>query len=179
VVTTWPTRHLEGLLMSVESLTYADLADRLGTTQEAARSLVRRLRLPRQTGNDGKVRINIDLAEIQYKPLPARSPGGHRTNIEILKARIAALQVELRDLETENSAIRTSAAIHRSDFERERDRADSFKAEAEKLMSAAMSARKTAARLEGQLVERLYRPWWKRFVVREQAATAAVASGRA
>ena len=26
VVTTWPPRHLEGLLMSVESLTYADLA---------------------------------------------------------------------------------------------------------------------------------------------------------
>ena len=60
--------------MSVESLTYAALADRLGTTQKAARSLTRRLRLPRQTGNDGKVRINIDLAEIQYKPLPARSP---------------------------------------------------------------------------------------------------------
>jgi hypothetical protein len=65
---------LEGLLMSVESLTYADLADRLGTTQEAARSLVRRLRLPRQTGNDGKVRINIDFAEIKYKRQPARSP---------------------------------------------------------------------------------------------------------
>jgi hypothetical protein len=62
--------------MSVESLTYADLADRLGTTLEAARSLVRRLRLPRQTGNDGKVRINVDFAEIQYRPLPARSPGG-------------------------------------------------------------------------------------------------------
>jgi hypothetical protein len=29
--------------MSVESLTYADLADRLDTTLEAARSLVRRL----------------------------------------------------------------------------------------------------------------------------------------
>ena len=109
--------------MSVESLTYADLADRLGTTQEAARSLVRRLRLPRQTGNDGKVRINIDLAEIQYKPLPARSPGGHQTNVEALKARIAALQVELRDLEAENSTIRASAATHRCDFEHERDRA--------------------------------------------------------
>jgi hypothetical protein len=35
--------------MSIESLTYADLADRLSTTQEAARSLVRRLRLPRMT----------------------------------------------------------------------------------------------------------------------------------
>ena len=40
---------------------------------EAARSLVRRLRLPRQTANDGTVRINVDLAEIQYKPPPPGS----------------------------------------------------------------------------------------------------------
>ena len=103
--------------MSVESLTYADLADRLGTTQEVARSLVRRLRLPRQTGNDGKVRINIDLAEIQYKPLPTRSPGGHRTDIDALTARIQALQAEVANLEAENSAIQASAAGHRADFE--------------------------------------------------------------
>ena len=115
--------------MSVESLTYADLADRLGTTQEAARSLVRRLRLPRQTGNDGKVRINIDLAEIQYKPQPARSPSGHQPDIETLKAQIAGLQDELKNLEAENSMIRSSAAGHRADFERERDRYDSLMVE--------------------------------------------------
>jgi hypothetical protein len=70
--------------MSVESLTYADLAERLGTTPEAARSLVRRLRLPRHTANDGKVRINIDLAEIQYKPLPAFQckPGTRPTRLQ-------------------------------------------------------------------------------------------------
>jgi hypothetical protein len=106
--------------MSVECLTYADLADRLGTTQEAARSLARPLRLPRQTGNDGRVRINIDLAEIQYKPLPARSPGGHQANIEAHKAQIAALQIELTELEAENSTIRASAVGNRADFERER-----------------------------------------------------------
>ena len=46
---------------------------------EAARSLARRLRLPRRPGNDGKVRITVDLAEIRHKPLPARPPGGPRT----------------------------------------------------------------------------------------------------
>ncbi len=156
--------------MSVESLTYADLADRLGTTQEAARSLVRRLRLPRQTGNDGKVRINIDLAEIQYKPLPARSPGGHQMNIEALKARIAALQIELTELEAENGTIRASAAGHRADFERERDRSDSLMAEALKLTAVAMSARETAARLEGHLAARQSRPRWKSTLIREVRA---------
>jgi hypothetical protein len=51
--------------MSVESLTYADLAGRLGTSREAARSLVRRLKLPRQTGNDGTARVNVDLAGLE------------------------------------------------------------------------------------------------------------------
>jgi hypothetical protein len=36
-----------GTPMSVESLTYADLGGRLGTSPEAARALARRLRLPR------------------------------------------------------------------------------------------------------------------------------------
>jgi chromosome segregation ATPase len=170
---------LEGLLMSVESLTYADLADRLGTTQEAARSLVRRLRLPRQTGNDGKVRINIDLAEIQYKPQPARAPSGHQPDIETLKAQIAGLQDELKNLEAENSMIRSSAAGHRADFERERDRYDSLMIEVLKQTAAAMSARETAARLEGQLTGRRSRGWWKRLVARQQASTAALAPGRA
>jgi hypothetical protein len=110
--------------MGVESLTYIDLADRLGTTQEAARSLVRRLRLPRHAGNDGKVRVNVDLSEIQYKRLPARSPGGHRADIDALNARIQMLQAELARLEVENSCMQASAAGHRADFERERDRSD-------------------------------------------------------
>jgi hypothetical protein len=79
--------------MGVESLTYTDLADRLGTTQEAARSLVRRLRLPRHAGNDGRVRVNVDLSEIQYKRLPARSPNGHRADIDALNAQIQMLQL--------------------------------------------------------------------------------------
>jgi hypothetical protein len=148
--------------MGIESLTYSDLADRLGTTPEAARSLVRRLRLPRQTGNDGKIRINVDLSEIQYKPLPARSPGGHRADIEALNARIQMLQAELARLEVENSCVQASAAGHRADFERERDRSDTIMAEALRLTKIAMSARETAARLEGQLAVQQARSWWRR-----------------
>ena len=148
--------------MGVESLTYIDLADRLGTTPEAARSLVRRLRLPRHAGNDGKVRVNVDLSDIQYKRLPARSPGGHRADIEALNARIHMLQSELARLEVENSCIQATADGHRADFERERDRSDTIMSEALRLTKVAMAARETAARLEGQLVSRQPRSWWKR-----------------
>jgi hypothetical protein len=46
-------------------------------------------------GNDGKLRITIDLAEIQYEPLPSRPPGGHRTEIDGLNARVEQLEGEL------------------------------------------------------------------------------------
>ena len=56
--------------MSIESLTYAELGDRLGASPEAARSLARRLRLSRRPGNDGKVRITVDLAEFSTSRCP-------------------------------------------------------------------------------------------------------------
>jgi len=145
--------------MSFESLTYADLADRLGTTSEAARALVRRLKLPRQPGNDGKVRITVDLAELEYRPLPARSPGGHRGDIDALKARVEALQSELSELETENSALRVAADGHRADFERERERSDTLLVEVVRFTAAVLSARERAARLEGELVACRDRSW--------------------
>jgi hypothetical protein len=78
--------------MSIESLTYAEMGDRLGTSADAARSLARRLRLPRKPGNDGKARVTIDLTEIQYKPLRTRSLGDGRAEIDGLNARVEQLQ---------------------------------------------------------------------------------------
>jgi hypothetical protein len=80
--------------MTIESVTYADLAGRSGSSREAARSPVRRLRLPRQTANDGTVRVNVDLAEMHYKPAPSRAPCGHRA--DALKAQIEQLQAEVK-----------------------------------------------------------------------------------
>ena len=115
--------------MSTESLTYTELGDRLGASPEAARSLARRLRLPRKPGNDGKVRIIVDLAEIQYTPLSARSLGGQQADIDALDAQIKQLQAELAKLEVEKQCLAASVAGHRADFERERDRCDKLMAE--------------------------------------------------
>jgi hypothetical protein len=97
--------------MSIESLTYAELGDRLGASPEAARSLARRLRLPRRPGNDDKVRVTVDLGEIQYKPLPARRPArDHRAETDALNARIEQLRAELAKVEVEKRRIEVSAA---------------------------------------------------------------------
>jgi hypothetical protein len=63
--------------LSAETLTYAALGQRLNCSSEAARALVKRLRLPRQKANDGRTLVTVDLAEIEHRALPARSTPGH------------------------------------------------------------------------------------------------------
>ena len=101
--------------MSVEILTYGALGARLNISPGAARSLARRLRLPRSLSEDGRALVSVDLAEVRHTPQP---PGSRQAgNIALLAAQIEALKAEIARLEA-------SAAGHRADFERERDRAD-------------------------------------------------------
>ena len=165
--------------MGIESLTYADLGDRFGVSPEAARSLARRLRLPRRPGNDGKVRIAVDLAQIQYKPLPARRPGGHRTEIDGLNARVEQLEGELATLEGEKQCLEVRAAGHQADFECERERCGTLVTETLKLGQLAMSAREKAARLEG-VVSAAWgrRRWWRRLVAQTSRPAVRLDSAR-
>jgi hypothetical protein len=52
--------------MLVEILTYADLAERLTVSPEAARALARWLQLPRQRGNDGKACVFTGMSGAQH-----------------------------------------------------------------------------------------------------------------
>ena len=70
--------------MSVEILTYDALGARLNISPVAARSLARRLRLPRSLSDDGKALVSVDLAEIHHTPQP---PGRRQTgNVALLTA---------------------------------------------------------------------------------------------
>jgi hypothetical protein len=170
-----------GAIMATEMLSYSQLGERLRCSPEAARALVKRLRLPRQKANDGKVLVSVDLSEINHKPMPARSPAGHHPVTASLKARLEELEAALAKVEA-------AAAGHRVDFERERQRAEQLMSELLRAIEDAMTAREQTARLEGELallrqetsdvrtdrdawrtqVERLTRnererlPWWKR-----------------
>ena len=148
--------------MAVEMLTYNQLGERLGCSTEAARALVKRLRLPRQKANDGKVLVSVDLSEINHKPMPARSPAHHPITAAF-KARIEVLEAELAKLET-------LAAGHRADFERERERFDGLMAELLRSTMDAQSAKEAAARLDGELKALRSRSWW-RWIVRQQNRT--------
>jgi hypothetical protein len=157
--------------MTTESLTYSELGNRLGRSPEAARSLARRWRLVRKPGNDGKVRVIVDVADIQYKPAPTCSPDRPRPDADALNTRIEQLRAELAKLEIEKNCLEASVAEHRADFERERDRCDKLIAETLVMNKVAMSARENAARLEGELSGRRGRPrWWGRLITPGRAS---------
>jgi chromosome segregation ATPase len=114
-----------------EQLTYAQIAERLNVSPEAARAIVKRNRLPRTRSNDGKTLVAVDLAELRHTPLPARSPRGDQAVTDVvatLKARIAQLEAELAKAEERSAG-------HRADFERERERADRMVTTQDKLVA--------------------------------------------
>ena len=128
--------------MSVEFLTYGALGARLNISPEAARSLAKRLRLPRSLSADGKALVSVDLADIRHTPQP---PGRRQAgSAALLTAKLAALQAEIARLET-------TAAGHRADFERERERADRLMVELLQAAAETASAREATARLEGEV----------------------------
>jgi hypothetical protein len=149
--------------MPIEMLSYTQLGERLGCSPEAARALVKRLRLPRQKANDGKVLVPVDLSEINHKPMAARSPAAHHPITAALKARIEVLEAELAKVEA-------LAAGHRADFERERERFDGLIAELLRSTMDAQSAKEVAARLNGELAALRSRSWWRWTVRRQKRA---------
>jgi hypothetical protein len=128
--------------MSVDTLTYAALGACLKISPEAARSLVRRLRLPRSLSDDGKALVSVDLAEIRHTPRP---PGGRQAgNTALSAAKIEALEAEIAQLEA-------TAADHRADFERERERVDRLTVELLQATAETMAAKEVTARLEDEV----------------------------
>jgi DNA repair exonuclease SbcCD ATPase subunit len=127
--------------MPAEMLTYAALGARLKISAEAARSLAKRLRLPRTLSHDGKALMSVDLAGIRHTPRPQ---GTHLAGTTLLRAKIETLRAEIARLEAR-------AANHRADFERERERADRLMTELLQATAETMAAKEATARLEGEL----------------------------
>ena len=128
--------------MSVEILTYSAFGARLNISPVAARSLARRLGLPRSRAEDGKALVSVDLAEIKHRPHP--SARREACDVAQWTTMVAALHVEIAQLEA-------SVAGHRADFEHERERADRLMAELKQATAEATAARELAARLEGEV----------------------------
>jgi len=141
--------------MATEMLSYSQLGERLKCSPEAARALVRRLRLPRQKANDGKVLVSVDLNEINHKPMPARSPADRHPVTASLRAGVEALQEGLAKIEA-------STTCHRAEFECERERLDGVMVDLLRAILDAQTAKEAVVRLDGELRALRSRPWWRR-----------------
>lgn len=84
--------------MQTESLTYRELADRLGVKLESARKTVQRKRWQRVTANDGSVRILVPVDALPQSQDMSRDEGGDSPSdsptpsIQELEVRIEGLK---------------------------------------------------------------------------------------
>ena len=125
----------------IESLTYAELGQRLGISPEAARKKAKAARLPSTLGNDGKRRVSVDFCELRH----TRRPAGDRPQQSKPDVRAGQLD-ELRE---EIARTYVQAAIEASLQERIRS--------LETLLEE-MRADRDAWRAQAQ------RSWWRRLV---------------
>jgi hypothetical protein len=140
--------------MAIEMLSYRQLGERLGCSRDAARELVKRLRLPRHKANDGKALVYIDLSEINHNPTSTQSSAGQLP--------VSASQ---ECIEPKQEA---TAASYQADLERERERAERLMAELLRAKADTLATRARVARLEGELAALRSRAWWRRLARRKR-----------
>ena len=138
--------------MTAEMLTYVGIADRRGFSS-AFKAFVSRFRLPRQRSNDRNRPMTAAL--VGPATVAARSPDGDQSVVATLTARIETLEADFTKIEA-------AAAMHRADFERERERCERLMAEVLKATADLMAAREAAAMIAGELAALQARPWWRR-----------------
>jgi hypothetical protein len=138
--------------MPAEMLTHPGITRRVSFFS-ALQSLVNWLRPPRQRAKDDNARTTVDVAE--SPTVAARSSEDDQSVVATLIARIETLEADFAKVEA-------AAAVHRADFERERERCERLMAEVLKGTAELMAAREAAARFEGELAALQARPWWRR-----------------
>jgi len=116
--------------MTIESLTYKELADRLGCKLESARKMVQRKRWQRVTANDGTVRIQVPFEALpapkdNTPDSPTDGPGdryAHEILIRELEAQIGGLKeiVESERRRADTEGLRADAEGKRADAEGKR-----------------------------------------------------------
>jgi hypothetical protein len=141
-------------------MTYAELAAVRGISALSAERLVRRRHWPRQTGNDGIVRVLVPLTEARKagRTRQVSSPGQPRTSApdirEVIREVIReALAVSAPD---DREDIRT---LQRVLEERER----SIAAHEETIRHLRSLLAEERRRLIAILTDQRHRPWWRRW----------------
>lgn len=161
-----------GHTMAEVWLTYAELAERLGISQEAARQKAIRGRWRRQQGNDGKARVLLDVDTEAATHRPRKRPD-ERTDdprtVAAVEAHLATLREALARVEAAAAKAENLAEQRLAEVHRERERVAELTTEMLRVTSTLLSttterdeARHRAEALQRELEAIRARPWWKR-----------------
>ena len=124
--------------MNLISLTYAELAERLGISADGARMKVKRAKWTKMRGNDGAVRVLVPDHELSApEPVMPAFPDQAAEQARTLEAHIATLTEQLAKAESRADA--------------EREKVADLTAQILKITTTMMTLQQAQAR-----------PWWKR-----------------
>jgi hypothetical protein len=149
--------------MAAVWVSYAELAEHLGISPEAARQKSIRARWQRQLGDDGKARVLVDLEEAAaaHRPRPVERPDEQATTTAV----IAALEQHVATLKEELAKAQTLAAERDLDAYRERERIADLTTQLLTFAGEAMAARalrRQAGVLPADRDPADPRQWWQR-----------------
>src|SRR3954468_12667396 len=167
-------------MTETKTLTYPELAEAIGRSEIAARSMAKRNRWRRMLGNDGRARVVVPmevLERLQEKAASRPDPGPDhgsitgsdhgpdaRALIAVLESRISELQGRVAELNEE--AKQGRAAIARVDvlealLDTERKRVEEVRqTERQRAEEWKMVADRFAAQAEQVLAAQARRGWW-------------------
>jgi hypothetical protein len=148
--------------MAAVWVSYAELAEHLGISPEAARQKSIRARWERKLGDDGKARVLVDLEEAAaaHRPRPVERPDEQST-----AAVIAALEQHVATLKEELAKAQTLAAERDLDAYRERERIADLTTQLLTFAGEAMAARALRHQAGAPPVDRDpadVEHWWRR-----------------
>jgi hypothetical protein len=148
--------------MAAVWVSYAELAEHLGISPEAARQKSIRARWERKLGDDGKARVLVDLEEAAaaHRPRPVERPDEQST-----AAVIAALEQHVATLKDELAKAQTLAAERDLDAYRERERIADLTTQLLTFAGEAMAARALRHQAGAQPADRDPADgehWWRR-----------------
>lgn len=137
------------------SMTFAELAEKLGIKHESARKLVKKHNWRRKPSNDGRVLIDVPNDYFADRPIKAETPPETPAEAVPPVPDDSELRIAMARLETEVSGLKELVVSERRRADTEAMRAEEFNGRAIKLESERDEWRDL-------WVRKATRPWWKR-----------------
>ena len=140
--------------MATVSLTYAELAARLGVSIDGARMRAKRARWPKVKANDGTARITVEEDELTPSE---RAPHVRPEIVEQAAEQVRQLEAHVVTLKEQITGLTGQIAQERGRAEAERERVADLTAQLLKITADMMALQ------QAREADR-HRPWWRRLV---------------